>query len=166
MTLDADGAVVSVSERAEEADEAPPAPAAAAAWGRGPHEVCLGPGTLHDLYQYLFHDISKIGRLLKCMGSREPGWLNCSRACYFLNSGTQAVSCCAGSGLAGPCVAGLWLEARPGGGGRRGGLRARQPRKRPEPGGGRAGRRRAHLHVWAGRRALPAGARHVPKVMG
>ena len=50
MTLDADGAVVSVSERAEEADEAPPAPAAAAAWGRGPHEVCLGTGTSHDPY--------------------------------------------------------------------------------------------------------------------
>ena len=42
MTLDAEGAVVSVSERAGEPDEAAPAPAAAAAWGRGPHEARLG----------------------------------------------------------------------------------------------------------------------------
>lgn len=42
VTLDADGAVVSVSERAEEADEAPPASAAADAWGPGPHEARLG----------------------------------------------------------------------------------------------------------------------------
>ena len=84
VTLDADGAVVNVSERAEEADEDPPAYAAAAAWGRGPHEVRLGTGTRHDPCQHVSFPMTvQFGRLLKCTGSKEADGLKCSRACLL-----------------------------------------------------------------------------------
>jgi len=92
LTLDAEGGIAEVAERAESGAAASTSGAAADAWGRGPHEVCLrlwplGPCVLPSGGR---RRNLRVWRGAACMGGQRAACAR-SRACPLRDPGSASL---------------------------------------------------------------------------